>query len=197
MSRIPDGAELVDSQSSGLELQLADRISLAWEDRFVEVALNASKVNTATSIPNASKSFGDISSNAIFFDAFLMAGGYLIMFAYTILMLGRLNKLEVGLVYLHLNLFQVRLYLSVAGLTSIGMGILLSVGLASFLGFPYTPMHGLLPFICLGIGIDDMFVIMQCWQNVASQNKNRALATPDRVGLTLRVGRQGGRNRRN
>ena len=74
---------------------LVIRITLAWEDKFVEIALNSSS-STATVIPNASKSFGDISSDAIFFDAFLMAGGYLIMFAYTILMLGRLNRLEVG-----------------------------------------------------------------------------------------------------
>ena len=58
------------------------------------VALNSSSMNSSV-IPNASKSFADISSKAIFFDAFLMAGGYLIMFAYTILMLGKLNRLQV------------------------------------------------------------------------------------------------------
>ena len=58
------------------------------------VALNSSSATTSV-IPNASKSFADISSKAIFFDAFLMAGGYLIMFAYTILMLGKLNRLQV------------------------------------------------------------------------------------------------------
>ena len=137
------------------------------------VALNSSSVNSSV-IPNASKSFADISSKAIFFDAFLMAGGYLIMFAYTILMLGKLNRL------------QVRVYLSLAGLTSIGMGISTSVGLASILGFPYTPMHAILPFICLGIGIDDMFVIMQCWENVGKDPTNKDLPTSEKVGLSLR-----------
>ena len=56
--------------------------------------MNSSSSSTSV-IPNASKSFADISSKAIFFDAFLMAGGYLIMFAYTILMLGKLNRLQV------------------------------------------------------------------------------------------------------
>ena len=137
------------------------------------VALNSSSMNSSV-IPNASKSFADISSKAIFFDAFLMAGGYLIMFAYTILMLGKLNRL------------QVRVYLSLAGLTSIGMGISTSVGLASILGFPYTPMHAILPFICLGIGIDDMFVIMQCWENVGKDPTNKDLPTSEKVGLSLR-----------
>ena len=134
------------------------------------VALNSSSVNSSV-IPNASKSFADISSKAIFFDAFLMAGGYLIMFAYTILMLGKLNRL------------QVRVYLSLAGLTSIGMGISTSVGLASILGFPYTPMHAILPFLCLGIGIDDMFVITQCWNNLKASKPS--LTRERRLGLTL------------
>ena len=44
---------------------------------------------------------------------------------------------------------------------SIGMGISVAISLSSLLGFPWTPMHPALPLLCLGIGIDDMFVIMQ------------------------------------
>ena len=44
---------------------------------------------------------------------------------------------------------------------SIGMGISVAVSLSSLLGFSWTPMHPALPLLCLGIGIDDMFVIMQ------------------------------------
>ena len=137
---IPDGAEIVDSQGSGLELQLADEDSLEWEEQFIQIGQNSSS-KTATVLPNASKSFGDVSTQAIFFDAFFMAGGYVIMFLYTILMLGNLNTLEL------------RMFLTISGLASIGMGIAISVGLSSMLGFPYTPMHAVLPFICLGEGI--------------------------------------------
>ena len=49
---------------------------------------------------------------------------------------------------------------------SILLGLLVSLGLASALSLPYTPMHAILPFLCLGIGIDDMFVIMQCLNNI-------------------------------
>ena len=138
---IPDGAEIVDSQGSGLELQLADEDSLEWEEQFIQIGVNSSS-KTATVLPNASKSFGEVSTQAIFFDAFFMAGGYIIMFLYTILMLGNLNTLEL------------RMFLTLSGLASIGMGIAISVGLSSLLGFPYTPMHAVLPFICLGEEID-------------------------------------------
>ena len=54
-----------------------------------------------------------------------------------------------------------RAYLAVAGIFSVVMGVMTSLGLSSALGFPFTTIHGILPFLALGIGIDDMFVIMQ------------------------------------
>ena len=39
----------------------------------------------------------------------------------------------------------------------------------SALGFLYTPPHKVLPFLFLGFGIDDMFVIVQCWNNLTPQ----------------------------
>ena len=60
------------------------------------------------------------------------------MFVYTILMLGRLNTLEV------------RLMLAVAGIVSIAMGFVVGIGISSGLGYPVTPVHALLPFLCLG-----------------------------------------------
>jgi len=171
---VPEDAEIANSQANALELEAADQISLDWEDKFIQTVLNMSSELTASLLPNAVKSFGDVSTQAIFFDAFFMAGGYLIMFIYTILMLGRLNTLEL------------RLFLTISGLASIGMGIVLSVGLSSLLGFPYTPMHAVLPFICLGIGIDDMFIISQCWSNLERNEDYSQLSTADKMSLTMR-----------
>ena len=67
-----------------------------------------------------------------------MVSGYLIMFAYTILMLGRVNLVE------H------RTYLTAAGIISVAMGLAISIGISSILNLPYTPMHAILPFLCLG-----------------------------------------------
>jgi len=169
---VPEDSDIVDSQGSGLELELADQDSLEWEEEFIQIGLNSS-TKTTTVLPNAAKSFGDVSTQAIFFDAFLMAGGYLLMFLYTGLMLGRLNRLEV------------RLYLSMAGLISIAMGMAIALGITSWLGFPYTPMHAVLPFICLGIGIDDMFVILQCWGN-AKEEVEEDSGTAKRLSMAMR-----------
>ena len=168
---IPDNAEVVDSQGSGLELQLADKTTLEWEQQFIEIGLNSS-TSTTTVWPNAGKSFGEVSGEAIFFDAFYMAGGYIIMFLYTIVMLG------------NMNLVHVRLYLTLTGLLSIAMGMVISMGISSLLGFPYTPMHAVLPFICLGIGIDDMFVIVTSYYNILKTGEN--LSIGERIGQTMR-----------
>ena len=67
-----------------------------------------------------------------------MLVGYCAMFLYTVLMLGRINMLEL------------RLYLSLAGIISVFLGLIMSVSVASVLGFPYTTIHAVLPFLCLG-----------------------------------------------
>jgi Patched family len=130
-------AEKVTSQGGGLELEHADPLTLAWEDEFLKVGLNVSMPGVKIYI-NAGRSFGDVSAKAMLFDGFFLAGGYFIMFVYTVLMLGRLNSLEV------------RLYLSIAGIVSIGMGLIISLGLSMAMGYPYTPTHAALPFIALG-----------------------------------------------
>ena len=76
------------------------------------------------------------------------------MLAYTCIMLGPLRCVE--------N----RVLLSLAGVVSVMFGFIMSIGIASILNYPYTLVHAILPFLCLGIGIDDMFVIIQCLNNV-------------------------------
>ena len=67
--------------------------------------------------------------------------------------------------------------------------------LTSQAGFFYTPVHAALPLLCLGIGIDDMFVILQCLANTrregggreAGERVSRAL---QQAGVSITVTRQ-------
>ena len=68
-------------------------------------------------LPNAARSYGDISAGAIYSDLLLLFGGYMLMFIYTIMMLGRINIVEI------------RMMLSVAGMVSIGMGISIAISI--------------------------------------------------------------------
>ena len=67
--------------------------------------------------PNAVKSYGDVSEDAIFFDGSLMAGGYFLMFCYTSLVLGQ-----------KLSCSHIRLLLSLLGIVGILMGLAIALG---------------------------------------------------------------------
>ena len=170
---VPDGLELDTSQGSGVELELADATSLAWEKGLIETTLNMTAENI-TILLNSARSYGDISNEAIGSDMFLLFGGYLLMFVNTVVMLGRLNTV------------QIRLYLSVSGLVSIGLGISIALSLSSALGYFWTPMHPALPLLCLGIGIDDMFVIMQSVYNVTKDPDHLHISTEEKIAVALK-----------
>ena len=53
------------------------------------------------------------------------------------------------------------MYLASAGLVSIVFGLVTSYGLCSYFGFVVSPLHNFIPFLLLGLGVDDMFVIVQ------------------------------------
>ena len=92
-------------------------------------------------MPYTENSFSDANYEAIFYIFWQMLycyHCYIVMFLYTIIMLGRLNTLDI------------RLYLTIAGLLSIFMGVGVSLSIISVIGFPFTPMHAILPFLCLG-----------------------------------------------
>ena len=108
-----------------------------------------------------SRSFTDIATETVFLDIFKVVIGFVVMFIYTSLMLGKLNAIHQ------------RLYLTFMGIISVIFGIFVSVGLTGLLGYPYTPVHVLLPFLMIGLGIDDMFVIVQTWYNLRTRVRFR------------------------
>ena len=134
---VPDNVTVIESQGSGVELELGDATSLAWEEKFVETVLSFSDDRFEV-LPNAVSSFGNESADAIVFDGVIMALGYFLMVAYTCLTLGPLHPVE--------N----RVLLSLAGIISILLGFIMSIGISSAMGYPYTLVHAIMPFLCLG-----------------------------------------------
>ena len=124
------------------------------------------------SAPNVARSFGDIAGATILGDISYFAIGYCMMFGYASIMMGRLNCVE------H------RILLATAGILGVIMGIIVSYGLCSAFGLFYGPMHSVMPFLMLGIGIDDMFVIMQSWQTLTTQERAGSLV--ERFGHTMK-----------
>ena len=63
--------------------------------------------------------------------------------------------------------------LAAVGIFSCLCGSIIGIGFSLLFGFTYTALSGLIPFICLGIGIDDMFVIMRCFDNIPDEDRGQ------------------------
>ena len=55
---------------------------------------------------------------------------------------------------------HMRIISALMGLTCVGLSICAGYGIAFYMGFKFSDMHGVLPFLILGLGVDDMFVIV-------------------------------------
>lgn len=93
-------------------------------------------------------------------DIIKLALGTFVVYMYIWLIIGRCNTVE------H------RTWLSLMCIVSIGLGLLTSFGVCQLLQLQYSVMHTILPFLLLGIGVDDMFVIVQAF-NVVNIKENQ------------------------
>ena len=130
-------------KSAGIELDLADPFTMEWELQLIDVLLNLAddirdEGHGYELYIHVARSFADITTAGIVVDGMRMVCGYALMFAYTMFMLGKWNLIE------H------RSYLAMMGILAVGFGLIISLGLTMFFGFPYTPIHGILPFLALG-----------------------------------------------
>lgn len=92
---------------------------------------------------------------------------------YVIVMIGRCNEI------------QQRIYLSLMGISVVGQAVLSSYGLCYYMGFFYGPVHPILPFLLLGIGVDDMFVIMQSLETLSEADKSLDISA--RIAKSIQV----------
>lgn len=74
------------------------------------------------------------------------------------------------------------------GLLSIGMAFISAIGICSLAGISYGPVHTSLPFLLLGLGVDDIFVLMACWRQVESIEtfSDHQKSIPERMALMLK-----------
>ncbi len=59
--------------------------------------------------------------------------------------------------------------LALAGLTGVTMSLAITTGISTLMGIPYTNMTMMVAVLTLGLGIDDMFVIVQCHENIMDE----------------------------
>ncbi|KAF2346973.1 Protein patched/dispatched [Trinorchestia longiramus] len=167
-ARIVPG-QYIDEFGTGTEI---DVDTYHWEEEFVKNVLNASHYTTSKFYFMSAGSFGKISKESIEGDLGLLIVGYVVVFIYIQIMLGKFNGIET------------RPFLSLMGIVAVQLSIVVSYGLSSAFGQMFTPVNNILPFLVLGLGIDDMFVIMQAWNNLSKEEQQQPLNV--RVGYTMK-----------
>ena len=150
----------------------ADEGNLQFEAAFIKL-VNEFESQNLKALPFTARSFGDIAGNSIQNDLSLLLAGYVLVIVYVVIMLGKFNSV------------QHRAYVSLTGIACIGMGIGSCYGLCSAFGLFFTPMHSILPFMLLGIGIDDMFVIVQSYDNIVKEEANQDKSHHEKMGLAM------------
>ncbi|XP_012942197.1 protein patched homolog 3 [Aplysia californica] len=141
-----------------------------FEKKMIDMALRGHE-NISKTYVYASRSFDDEGFGAINSDIKLLTAGFSIVFIYVILSLGKFNLIE------H------KIYISLSGMACVGLSILVAYGIATALDIIYSPIQTIMPFLLLGIGVDDMFVIIETWKNLSPEEEK--LETPNKIAVTL------------
>ncbi|XP_014213139.1 protein patched homolog 2-like [Copidosoma floridanum] len=178
----------VDMDQTGNDAGTADwttRDVYEWEGSFLreleeaQVELNQRREKSNDSSDaysvyyEAGRSFGDISSDSIFHDIDKLVLGIVIMSIYVMLILSKFNWIEL------------RFWLTFVAMFCITGAFIVAIGLCSLAGIPYGPVHTSLPFMLMGLGVDDTFVMMASWEEVNSQLRHLGKPLPERVALAL------------
>ncbi|XP_072939386.1 patched domain-containing protein 3-like [Epargyreus clarus] len=144
-----------------------------WESKFLSKIIHISSMTKSYSIYfEAGRSFADISGESMFCELDKLYIGIALMFIYVVCAISRFNWVEI------------RLTLGSVGLLNVGMAYISAVAWCSIIGIPFGPVHSSLPFLLMGLGVDDMFVMNACWKIVTTEQSHKSL--PYKVGLMLK-----------
>lgn len=169
-----DRVDESDSETEGFE---ADPINDAWEGDVFLKTLQESVPEKYTSLKVdyfAGRSFSDEFGDAITGDLLLVQISYCVVFLFLGANMGKAIPGPGS-----------RWTMSLAALFTVGLSIGAGFGISSAIGLFFGPVHSLLPFILLGIGVDDAFVIV----NAFNRERKVPRSTESNSDIAIRAGR--------
>ncbi|KAJ8305936.1 hypothetical protein KUTeg_016481 [Tegillarca granosa] len=174
--RDSDTGRIIGAEAASMLFLLQDKqewreAAMTWELDLVNIVKQGHR-NLNNIYIYTTRSFDDEGYGAVNNDTKLLSAGFIIVLIFLVLTLGRFNLLEQ------------KVFLSLAGILCVGLSIAFAYGFAIACGVLYGPVHALMPFMLLGIGVDDMFVIVESWKNLAAEELD--LPLPDRIALALK-----------
>ncbi|XP_029156681.1 patched domain-containing protein 3-like isoform X1 [Nylanderia fulva] len=156
-------------------LKKTNPLSPEWETEFIERVLHSNRTLPPGMEIYAMtlRSYQDMLHQVINSNMTVLFCGMSLITIYVIVMIGRCNAM------------QQRIYLSLMGISVVGQAVLSAYGICYYMGFSYGPVHPILPFLLLGIGVDDMFVIMQSLETMSETDKSLDIST--RIAKSIQI----------
>ena len=145
-----------------------------WELGFIEATIDQPPENPPPGLQVyslAERSYDDEIMSVVYSNFGMLIIGFALLFIYIIVVLGEMNWIEQ------------RALLSIAGMVVIGLSLGASLGLGFYLNISFNDMCPVIPFLLLGIGVDDMFVIVQCLDNL---DKVEGESSEERVSKAMK-----------
>ncbi|XP_042331887.1 patched domain-containing protein 3-like [Sceloporus undulatus] len=107
----------------------------------------------------------------------LVSAAYLLTILFSILSCSRLDNV------------RTKVWVAIFGVMSSGLSVVSSFGLLLFCGVPFVITAANSPFLILGIGIDDMFILVSCWQRtqVKESIKDRMADTYAEAAMSVTI----------
>ena len=142
-----------------------------WEKEFLNAmkCLNRSR-NCGEIFYTTGRSIDDAIAETTGADIKLIVVTFTVMISFACLMLGK-----------YLNPLTGHGLLAMSGVLSVTFGIMAGFGLSMLAQAPYISIVGILPFLIIGVGIDDMFIIVDELDRVHPDQ-----TIPKRLGMVMR-----------
>ncbi|PFX34173.1 Protein patched-like 2 [Stylophora pistillata] len=142
-----------------------------WETKFIEkIASLVDKLSGFEVHLSSERSMDDAIDESTGSDVTLVSITFTLMISFACIMLGKFFNPLTG-----------HSLLAVAGVFAVGLGILAGLGLGMWFRVPFVSFVGILPFLVLGIGIDDMFIMVDELDRLP-----RDLSTPKKIKAVMR-----------
>ncbi|VDI43157.1 Hypothetical predicted protein [Mytilus galloprovincialis] len=168
---VSSGGYLTSAKAVKLKFNLANtnsKLADAWEDAFLDRIKTYSSSSLNFEFAHSRSTDEELNANV---------AGDITFFSITFTLMITFS----GLVMVGGNCVSNRYNIAMAGVLSTGLAIVAALGFISAVGVLFTSIVGTMPFLILGIGVDDMFILLS---GLAATSPE--LDTETRIGLTMK-----------
>ena len=152
---------------------------MSWEESFINYMSSQEKILSAKGMKlyyYAHRSLDDSISESALNDMSLIIVAFVLMVIFCIVMNMRIRRPVNG-----------HVLLAIGGIFTVFLGIGSSFGLVMYAGTPFIGIAAVLPFMVLGVGIDDMFILVDTLdqRHPSMEGNIRLVATLSAAGSSI------------